>query len=376
MDVDPARLDDAAALQAVDRGDMLRQVATSAAQVREGVLAASGDMLGTAEEGRPRAVVVTGMGGSGISGDVLAAVCGSGCPVPFVTVRSYTLPGWVGVADLVIAVSMSGSTEETLATATEAVRRGCRLLAVGGAGTPLADLAGRAHASFVAVRSAGQPRSTLWALAVPLVVAAWRLGLTSASGEVFEAAAARLEDISVRCHPSNESFANPAKELALQMAGSFPLVWGSSDLAAVAAYRFCCQLAENAKYPSAYGVLPEANHNQVVTFDGPFTRRKEDEDFFRDRIEEPLAGTQLRLVVVRDSEEHPQVAKRRQTSVELAEARGVPVTEVAATGAHPLERLASLIGVLDYASVYLALLYGIDPSPVTAIDELKARIAR
>ncbi|MQA84005.1 MAG: mannose-6-phosphate isomerase [Streptosporangiales bacterium] len=376
MDLDPSRLDDLAALEALDRSDMLRQVASSAAQVREGVLEAQdAGLAALAEGGRPRSVVVTGMGGSGIAGDVLAAVCGPGCPVPVLTVRSYNLPGWAGVADLVIAVSCSGSTEETLACATEAVRRGCRLLAVGARGSPLAELAERARAPFVRVRSAGQPRSTLWALSVPLVAAAHRLGLVSAPDEAFEAAAARLEDISLQCRPSSESFVNPAKELALGLAGALPLVWGSSDLAGTAAYRFSCQLAENAKYPSVFGALPEANHNQVVAFDGPFAQAGGEEDFFRDRVEEPLGRTALRLVVLRDTEEHPQVAKRREVSGELAASRGAAVSEVAATGTHPLERLASLVGVLDYVSVYLALLYGIDPSPVAAIEELKARIA-
>lgn len=374
MDIDPDRLDDLEAIRAVDRSDMLRQVATSAAQVREGVLRAGEAGLGAVTgDDRPRAVVVTGMGGSGIAGDVLAAVCGPGCPVPVVTVRSYRLPGWVGVADVVIAVSCSGSTEETLAVASEAVRRGCRLIAVGAPGSPLADVAEQARAPFVAVRSAGAPRSTLWALSVPLVVAAGQLGIVAAPADAFEATAVRLADIAERCQPSSPE--NPAKELATALAGAFPVVWGSSELAGVAAYRFGCQLAENAKYPSAVGLLPEANHNQVVTFDGPYAGRSGDVDIFRDRLAEPLGATELRLVMLRDTDEHPQVAKRRETSVRLAEARGVPVDEVAAAGEHPLERLASLVGMLDFASVYLALLYGIDPSPVAAIEELKARIS-
>lgn len=376
MDIDPGRLDDPAAMEAVDRHDMLRQVATSAAQVREGVLRAEeGGLHALAADGRPRALVVTGMGGSGIAGDVLAAVCGPGCPVPVITVRSYRLPGWVGAADLVFAVSCSGSTEETLEAAIEAVRRGCRLLVVAPSGSPLAEVAEQARAASVAVRSAGQPRSTLWALSIPLVVAAGHLGLASTSPEAFEAAATRLEDVAVRCQASAAD--NPAKDLALRLAGAFPMVWGSSELASVAAYRFSCQLAENAKYPSTWGALPEANHNQIVAFDGPFAGRDiGGEDFFRDRVEEPVGETALRMVMLRDTDEHPQVATRRELSVDLADERGVPVDEIAATGSRPLERLASLVGVLDYVSVYLALIYGIDPSPVSAIQQLKAKIAR
>ncbi|TNY35560.1 SIS domain-containing protein [Thermomonospora catenispora] len=376
--VDSARLDDPDALAAADPGDMLRQVASSAAQVRRARLAASeAGVERLAEDGRPRAVVVAGMGGSGISGDVLAAVCGVGCPVPIVTVRGYRLPGWVGAADLVIAVSCSGGTEETLAVAAEAMRRGCRMLFVGGADSPLAELAVRARAPFVPVQSAGQPRSTVWGLSIPLVMAARALGLTNASDEVLEATARRLEDVAHRCRPDSESFVNPAKQIALDMAGSLPMVWGTSDLAAVAAYRMCCQLNENAKYPGVFGGLPEANHNQVMAFDGLFAGGApgaEEEDFFRDRAED-VEGTRLRLVLLRDTEEHPQVAKRREVSVELAAARGVDVTEIPAEGGHPLERLAHLIAMTDYVTVYLALALGVDPTPVSAIQELKARIA-
>ncbi|GLZ10328.1 bifunctional glucose-6-phosphate/mannose-6-phosphate isomerase [Actinomadura sp. NBRC 104425] len=368
------RLEDPSAIEAADPGGMLRQVASSAAQIREARrLAVEAGAARLAEEGRPRAVVVAGMGGSGISGDVLAAVCGTGCPVPVVTVRGYRLPGWVGAADLVIAVSCSGGTEETLAVAAEAARRGCRLMFVGGAGSPLADLAERTRALFVPVRSVGQPRATLWGLTVPLLVAARELGLADVPDALLEATAGRLEDVAHRCRPASEPFVNPAKRAALDLMGDVPLVWGTSPLAGTAAYRLCCQLNENAKYPGVYGELPEADHNQVMVFDGYFARPPADPgDFFRDRAEEAEHG--IHLVLLRDVDEHPQVRKRREVSAELAAARGVPVTELAAEGVHPLERIATLIALADYVTVYLAIALGVDPTPVPAIQDLKARI--
>jgi glucose/mannose-6-phosphate isomerase len=382
--VDAARLDDPAAIEAADPDGMLRQVASSAAQIRQARrLAEEAGVARVAEDGRPRAVVVCGMGGSGISGDVLAAICGIGCPVPVLTLRGYRLPGWVGAADLVIAVSCSGGTEETLEVAAEAARRGCRLLFVGGADSPLAALAERSRALFVPVLSVGQPRSTLWGLTVPLILAARALGLAEVSDEVLEATARRLEDVAHRCRPASESFVNPAKRVALDLVGDVPLVWGNSALAGTAAYRFCCQLNENAKYPGVFGEVPEANHNQVVSFDGFFAGRAESgvdetvddglEDFFRDRSDDPEHG--LHLVVLRDPDEHPQVRKRREVSVELARDRGVAVTEIEAEGEHPLERIATLIALADFVTVYLAIALGVDPTPVSAIQELKARIA-
>ena len=116
----------------------------------------------------------------------------------------------------------------------------------------------------------GMPRAMLWGLSVPLVVAASRLGVLDMPGEAYEAAAAELERVAHLCRPDSEAFVNPAKSLALDLAGTLPMIWGTSQLTGVAAGRFACQLNENANYPAIAGVLPEANHNQVVTFDGPF----------------------------------------------------------------------------------------------------------
>ncbi|MDN3355529.1 SIS domain-containing protein [Actinomadura sp. DC4] len=372
---DYGRLDDPEALAEADPGEMLRHVASAAAQVREAqLLATEAGVERIAVGGRPRAVVVAGMGGSGIAGGVLAAVCGLGCPVPITTVHGYRLPGWVGAADLVIAISRSGATEETLGVAADAARRGCRLLCVGANGSPLAEIAVQSGAVFVPVAPAAQTRAALWGLAVPPLLAAGALGLAQVPPPVLERTAERLEEMSHLCRPASESFVNPGKQTAVDLAGSIPLIWGTSPLTGVVADRFAAQLAINAKYPAIAGELPEAGHDQVLTLDGPFAvSGAGEDDFFRDRVDEPEA-TRLRLVVIRDTEEHPQVTRRREASIEIADERGVPVTQLSAQGEHPLERLAGLIAHVDYASVYLALALGADPTPVPAIQELKVRI--
>ena len=370
-------LDDPKGLAAGDPGAMLPAVASAAAQVREAaVLAAEAGVASLADEGRPRAVVVCGMGGSGIAGDVLAAVAGPTCPVPVVTHRGYGLPAWVGPMDLVVVVSCSGSTEETLSALEEAVRRGCRLLVVGRSGSPVDDLGQRGKAVFVPVTQGRQPRASMWALSVPLVVAGHWLGLLSAPPEVVEHAAATLEGVADRCRPDAVSLVNPAKRLALDLQDRLPVLWGTSPLAGAVAYRFACQLNENAKLPATWGVLPEANHNQVVAFDGPFAgaSRSSADDFFRDRGEDEDVDPRLALVLLRDTEEHPQVARRADVSAELARERVIPVLQLQAEGGAALSRLASLVGLTDYASTYLALLQGLDPTPVDAITALKDRI--
>jgi glucose/mannose-6-phosphate isomerase len=365
---EPERLDDQEHLTVGDPGGMLVAVAASAAQVRIAHRAAvEAGVNELTSRIRARAIVVVGMGASAIAGDVLAAVCGNGAPLPIVTLRSHQLPGWVGATDLVIAVSCSGHTEETLSAAMEAVRRGCSLLAVGSAGSPLESIARQASAVYVTVPVIGQPRANVWLLTIPLIVSAAALGLIKADEELYERVAATLEDIAHRCRPSSESFVNPGKTLAMELAESLPMIWGSSSVTAAAGYRLACQLNANAKYPAIFGELPEAGHNQVAAFDGPLAKR----DIFGDD-----AGHTLRLVMLRDVEEDPRVSRRREVSVRLAHDRDVPVTELSAEGSHPLERVASLIGLGDYATTYLALGYGVDPTPVSAITELKARISQ
>jgi glucose/mannose-6-phosphate isomerase len=369
------RLDDLALLEAADPGGVLRQVASAAAQVRTSARATAETDLGPViSAGRPRSIVVTGMGGSGVAGDVLSAVCGPGSASPVAAQHGYQLPGWVGAADLVVAVSCSGTTEETLSAAEEAVRRGCPLLAVGGAGSPLAQIAEQARAPFIPVEPVGMPRFTLWGLAVPLMIIADRLGVADIPAAGLEAAAADLERVSHLCRPDSESFVNPAKTLALELAGTLPMIWGSSPLTGVAATRFACQLNENAKYPAVTGVLPEANHNQVVVFDGPFAPWPAGGQVVLDEEKDPRPPVPLRLIILRDRQEHPQVARRREVSAELAEQRGIELSELAADGDTPLQRLASLIQLIDYATVYLGIAIGVDPGPIAVIGELKERI--
>jgi glucose/mannose-6-phosphate isomerase len=288
------------------------------------------------------------------------------------------LPRWVGAADLVVAVSCSGTTEETLSALELAVRRGSRTLVVGAPDSPVAELARAGRSLFVPVLARGrQPRSMLWGLSVPLALAADALGLAVVDPEAVEATAVRLEEIATACRPGSESFVNPGKSLALAMAERLPMTWGTTGVAGVAAYRMLCQLAENAKSPGVFGLLPEANHNQVVTFDGPAAGAAGVEDIFADPDLDGPSGTRLRLVLLRDpEEEHPQVTRRAEVSKELAEDRGLTVTELVAEGGSRLERLASLVGPIDYATVYLALALRVDPTPVVAIQDLKDRIAR
>jgi glucose/mannose-6-phosphate isomerase len=370
------RLDDSEWISSHDPQEMLRAVATSGAQIRASLTATREASLASLGIGdRPRAIVVTGMGGSGISGDVLAAVAGFACPVPIVVHRGYGLPGWVGAADIVMAVSCSGTTAETLSATAEAARRSARLLGIGAVDSELESLCVRGRGAFVPITKELSPRSSLWALVTPLIKVVAEFGLIDLGAEdaSLEAAAVALESAATLCGPDRESFTNPAKALAAELAGSLPMVWGTGPVGPVAALRATSQIAENAKLPAVTGALPEAHHNQVVSFDGPVAGGHSEDDLFRDRLEddEPM---RLRLLLLRDDDDDELAKKRAHVSADVAAVRGIPVSVLGAQGKSSVERLASLIGIVDFASVYLGLAYGIDPTPIGPINELKAAL--
>ena len=380
--VNEALLDDPARLADADRSGMLRALAGAGAQVRESAaLAAEANLAALAEEGRPRAVVVAGVGTAARTGDLLQTVAGPRCPVPVVGHRSAGIPGWVGAADAVIAVSASGRSPEALAAAEAAGRRGARLVAVGPPDSELQSLAERFRSSFVPVPRRAPARASLWALTVPVLLAARTLGLLRINEADFAETAARLDEDAERCRPGADSFVNPGKALAIDLANSIPIVWGSSPLATVAARRVGDMLSANARYPVVAGSLGEAGRGRVGLIDGIYGGLVESErDIFADPGEEQHAPTRLRLLILRDGgladdadTGEPTVVEERRADavVELAGNRGVRCGVIQAEGASALERLASLIAVPDFASVYLALAHGLDPTAVPAVDEMK-----
>lgn len=376
IQIDEARLDDQGVLTEVDPAAMLRAVAGAGAQVREAAaLAAEAHLHRLSDDGRPRALVVAGVGTAARTGDVLAAVAGAGCPVPVLSHRSAVVPGWVGATDVVIAVSASGKGPEALAAAEAAMQRGARLVAVGAPDSPLQSMAERARAIFVPVPVRRPARVSFWALTVPVLLAGRALGLASVTEADFAETAARLDLDADRCRPGAELFTNQGKSLAVELAGTIPVVWGTNRLASVASSRFADSLAANARYPAVAGALVEAGRGRVGLLDGPFgSMAGGEEDFFADRVDEQRE-TRLRLVLLRDDSESTIAARRAEAVADLASARGVGVSVLTAEGGCELERLASLVAVPDFASVYLALLHGIDPIAVPAVTELKERIA-
>ncbi len=347
----PVDLDDAAALAAGDPGGMLATLAGAGGQVRPALAAARSARLAGP---RPDVLVVAGMGGSGVAGAVLAALAFACSPVPVVTVNGDRLPCFVGPGTLVVAVSYSGNTDETLAAAEQGVQAGARLVAVASGGR-LAELARSCDAAFVAVAGGMLPRQALWALLVPVLVAAEAVGVLPPLGAQLGAAADALDAETAALGPEVPLAANPAKRAARRLVGRLPVVWGSGQLGAVAATRLRTQCNENAKVSAVSAPLPEANHNDIVGLTGGL-------------------GAGRELVVMRDvAGEHPWDGRRLAAALDAIGATD-PIVRLAGDGP-ALVRLARLTAFADFTSCYLAIARGVDPTPITTIDKVKAALA-
>lgn len=326
----------------VDPADALGDVEDAAGQWSRASRPAPLDLTGV------DTVVVTGVGGSGICADVVAAVAADRLPIPLVVHKTYGLPAFVGPRSLVVAVSCSGDTAETLSAAQEAIRRGARLLAVAGGGR-LGALGQEQGRPWVQVARRCQPRHSLGLLAVPVLAA---LGLDDGLDEAL----AVQRRVRAACGRDVAQADNPAKQLGSRIAAAgAAIVHGARPLAAVAAYRLKCQLNENAELPAFFGELPEVTHNEVVGWDAPH----------------PLAKAAV-LVTLRDpAGEHPRAAQRTDLLTDLVADRFADVATLTAEGDGPLARLASLLLLADLTSVYAAYAVDRDPTPIGLIDRLK-----
>jgi glucose/mannose-6-phosphate isomerase len=361
--VDESLLDAVDRLTLADRDGLLRAMATAGAQVRQGrQLAEEAGIEAYLSGLKPRAVLFAGDAPAETVARAVAALAGGpATPAPIVLHREPVLPVWAGPLDLLIAAAYVGSDQRVLAAVEGAIRRGVPVVAVGPSPSPLEEACLRGRAAYVPVPP--QPvRAALWSLLTPTLFALGRSGAAAIADGDLPAAADVLDAIAQRCRPTNETFGNPAKTLALELGGALPVMWGTSPLASVAAYQAVGQLAGNATLPAVWGVLPTAAHQVGGLFDAPDATAIA-EDLFRDRVDE-AEPTRPRLVLLRDLDESADVRLQAELLSESLRRRGVPVTELMAEEGGPVTRMASLIGLLDFATVYTGLALGVDPSGV------------
>ena len=354
--LDESVLASADRLAAADREDLLRALATAGAQIRESLaLTGEADVAGQLGGVRPRAVLLVADPDADDAAAVLAALAsGPEAAAPVVRHDSPVLPVWAGAADAVLAVSHSPAVAAVPAVVEAAARRGLTVLGVGVDDSVLHEACGRNRAPFVALPAGRHSRAALWGQLAPLLVAAGELGLLPRTGEDLASTADLLDDLAERLRPATDTFGNPAKSLALDLAESLPVIVGTSSAAGAAARRLAGQLAAVGR-AAVWGTLPVAPTRLGGLLAGSDTAY---DDLFRDRVEEP-DPVRPRLVLIRDGGEADDMHALADELTADCGRRGVAVSEMAADeGAGPVGRLGSLIGLLDFTAAYVGLASG------------------
>lgn len=352
---DAITLDDPTVIKRIDASDMLGRVRELPRQLALARRVASAVDL-DARHRDVDAVLVLGMGGSAIGAELVAGIAGDRLRVPLLIHRDYGLPAWANQRTLVIAASHSGDTVETLSGAAEARRRRLPLV-VASTGGALGRQAESDGTPYLHYEQAGQPRAAIGfglGLVHELLVRADLMAEPDPYGPAIEALEAMLE----RNAPGVETDANPAKQLAWSMFGRIPIIFGAGALTSVA-HRWKTQMNENAKAWAMVEPMPEANHNAI---EGTLNPRE--------------LSDALYVVEIREPGEPEHIAARYRVVEELLGERATNRSVYWADGSSALARTLDAVAMGDLVSVYLAILYQTDPTPVTLLAMLKERLAR
>ena len=349
-------LDNAEELRKLDPGGMLGALRGLPEQCREAWEKASGLKLPAGYQEIDR-IVVLGMGGSAIAGDIWRVLLQRESDVPVFNVRQYDLPPFVDAQTLVIASSFSGETEEVLSAFSQALATPAPRIVITTGGQLLTTARANGVPAFSFTYNQ-EPRAAIgWGL-MPLLAIGKALGLmTDVERDVDEAIEALTKVVAESTEDVPEA-RNPAKQLARGLHEKLPVIYGAGPLLEVA-HRWKTQLNESAKTWAFYEELPELHHNALVGFDLPKSTAKETAVVFLESAT---------LV-------HPRVQLRYQFTKDLLRKSGVSVLSAAAGDGCALAQVLSLVLLGDYVSAYLAFLYGVDPTPTKVIDELKAWLA-
>jgi glucose/mannose-6-phosphate isomerase len=302
-------------------------------------------------------VVILGMGGSAIGGDLVKSLVQPEAKIPIIVHRDYGLPAYVDEKTLLIGSSYSGNTEETLSGFELALKTGAKMLAITAGGKLQKMTEGKNIPVFI-IEYKAQPRAALGFSFIPVLGVLQKLGfIQDKSADVSETVSV-LEGLVNKLGEKSPVKANPAKRLAQRLYGRLPVIYGAG-IAAEAAHRWKTQINENGKAWGFYEVFPELNHNATVGYPLP----KE-------------VASRIRVILLRSPGFSQRIKLRYDITVELLKQAGVAYEFVDSEGQSPLARMVSLVSFGDWVSYYLAILYGVDPSPVKVISYLKDKLAK
>jgi len=343
-------------LFAIDRSNMFRLLRDFPDQVREAVTIGK-DFKGKKLPSGIRQIVLTGMGGSAIAGDLLQSYLGDSLRVPLVVNRQYTLPRYTGTSTLVIVSSYSGNTEETINAYHEAVRRKARILCITSGGR-IGKMARAKRHMLITLPGGLPPRAALGYVFFPLLMALSRLGLAGNRAKEITETLGLLEAKS-REYGTPDPSSNRALQLASLLRDRIAVIYAGADRLSSVATRWRGQFAENAKALAWTHTLPEMNHNEIVGWELP-----------------QLPASDAAVFFLRDRGDHARIQRRFDLTKQFVAEKTPNLAEVRSEGASPLARMFSLIYLGDWISYYLAILRGVDPTPVAVIDQLKEKLGK
>ncbi len=340
-----------------DRSDMYGRIASLPDELDQAAAAFPDSIAGWSGDGVSN-VLLLGMGGSAIGGDIVAAAVRDRASVPVTVVRGYSIPAYCGKSTIAIATSYSGNTEETLSATKMALAIGARLAAITSGGA-LGRIAESAGAPVISVPGGFPPRTALGLLTVPALLLLSRAGLVSSPEREIAAAAKQMKEMLRQWGSRNPALETDPAALAERLHGTLPVIYyGGGEMDPVAT-RWCGQFAENAKALSHRNSFPELNHNEIVGWENPVV----------------LLG-RTSIIVLDNENDDPRLARGKDVAISLLKAYPARVLRVAVKGESVLERILSTIYIGDWISYYLGLANGVDPTPVHRIDQLKAELAR
>jgi len=349
-------LDDLQKIEEIDPSGMLETEEGFYNQLTESKNIISKADLSTLKGKDFKGLAILGMGGSGFSGDIIKALTADEIKIPVEVVKGYDLPAFVGKGWLVMPVSYSGNTEETISATEQAAEREADIL-IECSGGKLEGLAQKSGHSLIKIPSGLQPRGAIGYIFYPAYLALGALGLINIEeeDEVLELIREKAELFN-RNTPTRE---NPAKKLAIAIGNSLPIIYGSEGIYTALAYRLKCEINENGKTPCWWHNFSELNHNETVGW-------------------ERLANitAQFSVIIFRNPDESPKMRTRIEVIKDQIKENVGKVIEIPAEGKSKLARALSTMYLGDIASVYHALLTGVDPTPVVKIESLKKELAK
>lgn len=302
-------------------------------------------------------IVLTGLGGSAIGGDLLRSYLAEELDIPFIINRNYTLPEFVGRNTLVIVSSYSGNTEETIAAHKDAIKRKARILCIS-TGGETAKIAKKNKQPWIQIPPGLSPRAALGYSFFPLLVVLGRFSFVKLKDKDIKETIQLLKNKSI-LFSNPESPDNAPLRLAEQIIGKLPVIYSPAEHLDTVNIRWRGQIAENAKQLSSGNVLPEMNHNELVGW----------------KVLSALMK-QMHVIFLKDIGTHKRVAVREEITKQIVSNYAGKVTEVASEGKGLLARLFSLIYFGDWFTLYLAILNNVNPEPVTIIDFLKNELSK